>query len=83
MSCARLPDRGVAPLQGLLSSPAVRRFASGLQVVITTDRGIAAIDPALLHRHSLHLILFRSAAFDPRGAVEPDPVRDPCRLDRG
>jgi uncharacterized protein (DUF58 family) len=70
---ARLPDRGVAPLQGLLSSPAVRRFASGLQVVITTDRGIARIDPALLHRHSLHLILFRSAAFDPCGAVEPDP----------
>jgi uncharacterized protein (DUF58 family) len=70
---ARLPDRGVAPLQRLLSSPAARRFASGLQVVITTDRGIARVDPALLHRHSLHLILFRSAAFDPRGAVEPDP----------
>jgi uncharacterized protein (DUF58 family) len=70
---AKLPARGVAPVERLLSSPAARRFGSGLQVVITTDRGIAAVAPELLHSHSLHLILFRAAAFDPHGTVDPPP----------
>jgi uncharacterized protein (DUF58 family) len=70
---AKLTERGVPPVQRLLSSPPAQRFGSGLQVVVTTDQGIAAVDPASLRRHSLHLILFRAAAFDPRGTAEPPP----------
>ena len=68
---AHVPERGVAPVERLLSSPFARRFGSGLQVVITTDRGVAALDPPLLHRHSIHVILFRAAAFEHNRPLEP------------
>jgi uncharacterized protein (DUF58 family) len=70
---AQLPERGVAPVERLLSSPFARRFGSGLQLVITTDQGIATVDTSLLHRHSLHLILFRAAAFDSHRLVDLPP----------
>jgi uncharacterized protein (DUF58 family) len=70
---AKLPERGVVPVERLLSSPAARRFGSGLQVVITTDRGIAAVDRSLQHHHCLHLILFRADAFDSRRLTAPRP----------
>jgi uncharacterized protein (DUF58 family) len=70
---AQLPEQGVASVQQLLSSPFARRFGSGLQVVITTDRGIAALDRSLQHRHALHLILFRAAAFELHRTADPPP----------
>ena len=61
---ARVPDGGAVPLEQLLTAPAARRFGSGLQAVITTDLGAAAVPPALLRRHATHLIVFCARAFD-------------------
>ncbi len=68
---AHIPEQGVAPVERLLSSPFARRFGSGLQVVITTDQAVADLDPSLLHRRPIHLILFRAAAFEGRRLLEP------------
>jgi len=73
---ARIPSQGGPPLERLLTSSSVLRFSSGLQVVLTTDRGIAGVPVAHLHRRPMHLIIFRTSAFDPgvRSVTEPEPL---------
>lgn len=72
-SLARLPQATAGGLPELLRLPACRRFTEGVQIVVTTERGLAAVgDHGLLRRP--RFVVLSSAAF------AGNPARAPLRL---
>jgi uncharacterized protein (DUF58 family) len=82
-SLARLPATTCCGLTDLLRLPACRRFSEGVQIVVTTDFGLAGVTERGSLRRSRFVVL-SAAAFSGESAAEQThlPARAWIRLDQ-
>ena len=68
---ARVADDSAMTLTDQLAQPGCRRFASGLRLVVATDRGVANLVARADSGCSERFVVLRAAAFDPTGWAAP------------